>query len=106
MPLEDVNAITRVRGWRSDPEWSQTFSVYLEGAKHAWRRPLLFTLFSIRERGGTRPYRAADEVGSCKMPAWTVPLGRRRLTWLTMRHQDGTAVVGSNGKVLGLLRLI
>ena len=106
VPLEDVNAITRVRGWRSDPEWNQTFSVYLEGAKHAWRRPLLFTLFSIRERGGTRPYRAADEVGSCKMPAWTVPLGRRRLMWLTMRRQDGTAVVGSNGKVLGLLRLI
>ena len=32
------------------------------------------------------------------MPAWTVPVGRRRLTWLVVRREDGSVVVGGNGK--------
>jgi TPR repeat protein len=101
VPIESSNIATPVRGWKADPEWNQTFSVYLEGAKGSWQQPLLLTLFQVRER--TSRYRAAEEIGCNKILPWTIPLGRRRLTWVQLQHEDGSAVVGANGKAAEVL---
>jgi TPR repeat protein len=101
VPTESGNIATRVRGWNADPEWNQTFSVYLEGAKCSWQQPLMLTLFQIRQRTST--YTAADEIGSNTILPWTIPLGRHRLTWVKLQHENGSAVVGANGKAAEVL---